>query len=96
MEKAAKFLGIDKGIGEAVKNVLLLLATAISLSFTVGTQFGKAKDIPVRLEAVENNQIQTERRLDRFESKVDAMLAGQQATRDDVRELRTFIMGNRK
>lgn len=53
MEKAAKFLGIDKDIPSAVRNVLLLLAGALSIAFTAGGFFSKAQAVPLKIKDIE-------------------------------------------
>lgn len=92
MEKAARFLGIDKGLQEAVKNVVMLLLAFGSIMFTAGTFFGNAKDVPERVSKIERRQdiAESELRvqLQRISEKLDAQSS-------DIKELRSCMLSER-
>jgi hypothetical protein len=94
MEKVIKLLGGKKNgtdhtgvfdIPTLLKNLLTALLLFGSLSFTAGQYFGSAKDLPFRVETVERKQ-------DRVEAKLEAILNNQAAAASDIRELRACIM----
>lgn len=100
MEKMAKFLGVDKDVREAVKNVVLLLLTVMSVSFTAGNLFGKAKNIPEQVAAIVDKQEKMERRQDIMEAnlktQLDTILQKMESQNADVREIRTVILEGRR
>lgn len=100
MEKVAKLLGVDKDVREAVKNVVLLLLTAISLSFTAGRYFGKAKELPEQVATMYVKQEQLERRQDIMEattkSQFETIIQKLDSQNQDMRELRSVVLEARR
>lgn len=95
MEKVINFLGGKKNGSDRtgvfdVPALLRTLTTALlafgSIAFAAGNYFGTAKEVPARLEVVERKQ-------DRVEEKLEAILANQTAAAADIRELRACVMG---
>lgn len=95
MEKVINFLGGKKNGSDRtgvfdVPALLRTLVTAMltfgSLAFAAGSYFGGAKDLPARLEVVERKQ-------DRVEEKLEAILANQTMAAADIRELRACMLG---
>ena len=100
MEKVAKFLGVDKGLREVVKNVVMLLLMAISLSFTAGRYFGKAKELPEQVVTICVKQDQLERRQDLMEANTktqfETIIQKLDSQNQDMRELRSVILEGRR
>lgn len=94
MEKVINLLGGKKNgsdrtgvfdVPVLLRNLLTALMTFGSLAFAAGSYIGAAKDVPARLEVVERKQ-------DRVEAQLDAILQKLDSTGADVRELRTVMM----
>ena len=69
-----------------MKNITLAMLTALSLAFTAGNYFSATKDLPVRMDTVERKQ-------DRVDAKLEAILSNQAAAAADIRELRACMLG---
>lgn len=97
MEKVISFLGgkpngSDRtGVFDVPYLLKLLIMTALtfgSITFTAGAYFSNAKDIPDRVVSIERKQ-------DRVEARLDAILTKLDSTSADVRELRACILNGR-
>ena len=94
MEKVIKLLGGKKNgtdhtgvfdVPTLLKNLLAALLAFGSLTFTAGSYFSTAKDLPERVEAIERKQ-------DRAEARQEAILTELRSLGTDVRELRACMM----
>lgn len=94
MEKVIKLLGGKKNgtdhtgvfdIPSLLKTLVMALLTFGSVAFSAGAYFGSAKDMPVRMDTMERKQ-------DRVEANIEAILANQAAMAADIRELRSVMM----
>lgn len=95
MDKVINLLGGKKNgsdrtgifdVPTLLKNLIAALVAFGSLTFTAGAYFSNSKDVPVRVSAVE-------RRQDRMEPTLEAILANQSAMAADIRELRAAMLG---
>lgn len=94
MEKVIQFLGGRKNdsdrtgvfdMPELLKTLLMALLTFGSLTFTAGTYFGNAKDLPDRVMAIE-------RKVDKNDTQHDAILSELHTLSTDMRELRNYML----
>lgn len=97
MRKIINFLGgkengSDKtgifDVPSLLKMLLMVMITFGSIAFTAGAYLGSAKDLPARVENVERKQ-------DRVEARLDAILQKLDSQGSDIRELRACMMGGR-
>lgn len=95
MDKVINLLGGKKNgsdrtgifdVPTLLKNLIAALVAFGSLTFTAGAYFSNSKDVPGRVSAVE-------RRQDRMEPTLEAILANQSAMAADIRELRAAMLG---
>ncbi|HSW49201.1 MAG TPA: hypothetical protein VLH09_03455 [Bryobacteraceae bacterium] len=72
-----------------VRTLVTAMLTFGSLAFAAGTYFSGVKDLPARVDVVERKQ-------DRVESQLPAILSELRSLGVDVRELRTALLADRR
>ena len=94
MEKAIKLLGGQKNgtpntgifeIWNLLRNIALIVVSFCSIAFALGNYVGNAKDLPERIDKIEN-------RMTISETKDGEVLAALGDLRADIRELRACIL----